>query len=442
MDRRDFLRIASCAGLTVAAPSAFGGPGVTNKPRRSYDPYEGLLFVSINASGGWDPTSFCDPKGAKSENDPNPMNASYLAAEIAQAGNISYAPLPFPQSGLFGMNVDPASYTMQTFFEKYSSRLTVINGIDVETNGHDQGSRNTWSGRLAEGHPTLAAFMAGALGREQPMAFLAFGGYSETAGMVARTRAGNVNVLAQLAYPQRINPDDELSGFHHANVQNLIDSAQWGRDQALVEQQGLPKIRNAISTLFTARSGSNELKRLSEFLPEPLEAGLRGQAQLAIAAYKAGICISANLDIGGYDTHGDHDNSQIPRLLDILDGTDFLMEEAERQGVADKIVVAVGSDFGRTPYYNGGMGKDHWSVTSMMFMGAGIPGNRVIGATDGEHNALGITQGLEVDTSETARRIHPADIHYALRRVAGLHDGELSALFPLDLKGDPLPLFG
>ena len=442
MDRRDFLRIASCAGLTIAAPSAFGGPGVTNKPRRSYDPYEGLLFVSINASGGWDPTSFCDPKGAKSESDPNPMNASYLADEIAQAGNISYAQLPFPQSGLFGMNVDPASYTMQTFFEKYSSRLTVINGIDVETNGHDQGSRNTWSGRLAEGHPTLAAFMAGALGREQPMAFLAFGGYSETGGVVARTRAGNTNVLAQLAYPQRINPDDELSGFHHANVQALIDSAQSGRDQALIEQQGLPKIRSAISTLFTARSGSNELKRLSEFLPDPLEGGLRGQAQLAIAAYRAGICISANLDTGGFDTHGDHDNSQIPRLLTILDGTDFLMEEAERQGVADKIVVAVGSDFGRTPYYNGGMGKDHWSVTSMMFMGAGIPGNRVIGATDGEHNAYGITQGLEVDTSETARRIHPADIHYALRKVAGLHDGELSALFPLDLKGDPLPLFG
>ena len=144
MDRRDFLKIASCAGLTVAAPSAFGGPGLTGRPRRSYDPYQGMLFVSVNAGGGWDPTSFCDPKGAKSESDPNPMNASYLEAEIAEAGNIRYAPLPFPQSGLFGMNLDPTmTYTMQTFFDKYYSRLTVINGIDVETNGHDQGSRNT-----------------------------------------------------------------------------------------------------------------------------------------------------------------------------------------------------------------------------------------------------------------------------------------------------------
>ncbi|HET6582686.1 MAG TPA: DUF1501 domain-containing protein [Nannocystaceae bacterium] len=444
MDRRDFLKIASCAGLTVAAPTAFGGPGLAGKPRKSYDPYSGLLFISINASGGWDPTSLCDPKGAKSENDPNPMNASYLTAEIGEAGAIRYAPLPFPASGLFGMNLDPAMYplTMQAFFEKHGPRMTVINGIDVETNGHDQGSRNTWSGRLAEGHPTLAAFMAGALGREQPMAFLAFGGYAETAGVVARTRAGNTNVLAQLAYPQRIDPQTEESGFHHAKVQEMIDAAQAGRDQALMEAQGLPKIKSAISTLFTARSGSNELKRLQEYLPETLESGLRGQAQLAIAAYRAGICISANLDTGGFDTHGDHDNQQIPRLLDIIDGVDYLMDEAERQGVADKVIVAVGSDFGRTPYYNGGMGKDHWSTTSMLFLGAGIPGNRVVGSTDEEHNAIGVTGSLDPDTSSGARKIHPADIHYALRRVANLHDGELAAMFPLDLKGDPLPLFG
>jgi hypothetical protein len=273
---------------------------------------------------------------------------------------------------------------------------------------------------------------------------MSFGGYAETAGIAPRVRAaGNaINVLGRLAYPQRIDPNTEESGFHHANVQAMIDQAQAGRDKALIDAQGLPKIRSAISTLFTARSGSNELKRLQEYLPEMLEQGLRGQAQLAIAAYRAGICISANLDTGGFDTHGDHDNQQIPRLLDIIDGVDYLMDEAERQGVADKVIVAVGSDFGRTPYYNGGNGKDHWSTTSMMFLGAGIPGNRVIGSTDPEHNAIGVTASLEADTSDGARKIHPADIHYALRRVANLHDGELAAMFPLDLKGDPLPLFG
>lgn len=445
MDRRDFLKIASCTGLSVVAPSAFGGNGLASKPRASFAPYTGTLVVTVNAGGGWDPTSFCDPKGAKSESDPNPMNGSYLTEEIEQIGNIKYAPLPY--ASLFNDTAMQLglTYSMKTFFEKYYERLCVINGLDVETNGHDTGSRTTWSGRLAEGHPSIAAFAAGAFGKEQPMAYMSFGGYAETAGIAPRVRAaGNaIDVLGRLAYPQRITPNDELSGFHHDAVQAQIDLAQAGRDQALAANQGLPKIRNAINALFVARSGSNELKRLQEFLPENLEGGLRGQAQLVCAAYKAGICISANLDIGGFDTHGDHDASHIPRLLEMLDGVDFLMEEAERQGIADKVMVAMGADFGRTPFYNAGMGKDHWSISSMMFMGPGIPGNTVIGSTDEQHNAHGVNpSSLAPDTSEGARRIHPQDVHHAMRRVLGLENSELAAMFPLDLPGDPLPLFG
>jgi hypothetical protein len=443
MDRRDFLKLASFTGLTVVAPTAFGGNEFGSKPRASFAPYEGIFVANFNAGGGWDPTSLCDPKGANSDTDPNPMNGSYLADEIEQIGNIRYAPLPY--ASLFNDTAMQLglTYSMKTFFEKYYQRLCVINGIDVETNGHDTGSRATWSGRLSEGFPTFAAFAAGAFGKEQPMAFMSFGGYADTAGIAPRVRAaGNaIGVLGRLAYPTRINPDEEQSGFHHASVQGIIDSAQAGRDQGLASKQGLPKIRAAINAMFTARSGSNELKRLQEYLPETLEQGLRGQAQLVLAAYRAGICISANLDTGGFDTHGDHDASHIPRLLELLDGVDFFMEEAERQGVADKVLVSVGSDFGRTPYYNNGMGKDHWSITSMMFMGAGIPGNRVIGATDAQHGAFGITAAAQVDQNPSGRHIHPADVHQSLRKVLGLESSELAAMFPLELKGDPLPLF-
>jgi uncharacterized protein (DUF1501 family) len=40
------------------------------------------------------------------------------------------------------------------------------------------------------------------------------------------------------------------------------------------------------------------------------------------------------------------------------------------------------SEMGRTPTYNSGNGKDHWPIGSIMFLGCGIRGNRVIGATD------------------------------------------------------------
>ena len=55
---------------------------------------------------------------------------------FVQAGNIPYAP--------FANNT--------AFFEKYHSRMLVINGVDAQTNSHTVGIVHDWSGRTAEGY--------------------------------------------------------------------------------------------------------------------------------------------------------------------------------------------------------------------------------------------------------------------------------------------------
>jgi len=55
----------------------------------------------------------------------------------------------------------------------------------------------------------------------------------------------------------------------------------------------------------------------------------------------------------------------------------------------------------------------------MMAMGAGIPGNRMIGATDRHVEALAVNPGsLEVDSSGIV--ITPEHVHVALRNLAGI----------------------
>jgi Protein of unknown function (DUF1501) len=425
MDRRDFLKIASAAGLSVVSPVVYGERGLKEPPRNSFAPYEGTLFLFINAGGGWDVTSLCDPKGAAFMDDPNRMN-NYLTDDIGEAGNLRYAPM--------GNN--------QFFFDKYYDRTLVVNGVDMLTNGHDQGSRHTWSGRLSEGYPSMAAFFAASFGVEQPLAFLSFGSYSETAGLVARTRSGNINVLQRLAYPSRQDPANEASAFHSAAAEEFILRAQKDREVALLERQGLPKIREAMGTLFTSRSGSNELRRLTEYLPAEFSQNPIGeQAQLAIAAFRAGVCVSANLSMGGFDTHGDNDNQVSQQLTTLLEGIDVLWTEAEAQGVADRVFVAVGSDFGRTPGYNDGNGKDHWPVSSMFFMGKGVTGNRVVGSTTFRHEIIGTNlETLTPDESANGKHIEPGNICQAIRRLAGVETSELSAMFPID--NVDIPLFG
>ena len=116
----------------------------------------------MQADGGWDPTSFCDPKA----NTPGEKVINHWAEtdEVRQAGNIPYAP--------FAGN--------QRFFEKYHRMILVINGVDAQTNAHSVGIVHNWSGRNSEGYPTLGALCAAHYAPALPVPYLSFGGYSVT----------------------------------------------------------------------------------------------------------------------------------------------------------------------------------------------------------------------------------------------------------------------
>ena len=89
---------------------------------------------------------------------------------------------------------------------------------------------------------------------------------------------------------------------------------------------------------------------------------------------------------------------------------------------------AVGT--GRRPQYNGNKGKDHWLVTSVMFMGPGITGKSIIGASDKNFNALKVNpQTLKLDDSGVY--IQPEQLQMELRRLAGLGNSPLNQKYPL-----------
>ncbi|MFO7563605.1 MAG: DUF1501 domain-containing protein [Enhygromyxa sp.] len=407
--------MAGLAGLTLIPASSAANRGLATRPGTPRA-YQGPFWIFVNASGGWDPTMLCDPKGRASEDSPDPVN-TYPIDEIDTAGNISYAPV--------GYN--------EVFFQTYYQDLLIINGIDMQTNGHDSGTRHCWSGRLVEGFPSFAALVAASYGPELPMSYLSFGGYDDTAGLVARTRSGNVNALGRIAYPERISPQDPDARFHSPKAAELIQQARDGRRAAQEISATLPSERTAMSQMFTATDGANELKLLQEYLPDMLanDNPIRRQAQVALAAYRAGISISVNINYGGFDTHGNHDAQHSARLQTLLEGVDAIWQEAELQQVADNIIVVVGSDFGRTPRYNDNQGKDHWSVSSMMLMGKGISGNRVIGATNEGVQPYTIDPD-SLALSDSGIRIEPEHIHYELRKLAGIDGGDFAKMFPIN----------
>jgi hypothetical protein len=274
MERRDFLKLASLAGLSVVSG------GMVAKAN-AFDPKSQTLWLMINASGGWDPTSLIDPKGLETGLNKYPQGA------IRNAGNIRWAPMDqSPDVQQQGIDTAP----IDAFFNDFYQDLLVLNGVDTATNSHDVGSRNTWSGGLMEGRATLSALIAASQAPGSPMAFITNGGYDFTGGIIGATRTGNIDAIIDIAYPNRAYIDDEgvETTFHNPRTVAMIQEARRTRYEALKGKQRLPRVKSSMDRLYMSRLGQNELAQLTAFLPEDLEDGMAGQAQLAFAAYQAG----------------------------------------------------------------------------------------------------------------------------------------------------------
>lgn len=142
--------------------------------------------------------------------------------------------------------------------------------------------------------------------------------------------------------------------------------------------------------------------------------------------------MSGPLSIGQFDSHNNNDEDQMKLIPEFLAGLDHLLRRAEDLGLRDKLVVVVQSEMGRTPNYNKGNGKDHWSVGSILFLGAGIKGDRMVGATD-EKQFLVPLDPKTLKTDPKGVRVRPEHIHLALRQLAGIADHPFAKQFPLEV---------
>lgn len=153
--------------------------------------------------------------------------------------------------------------------------------------------------------------------------------------------------------------------------------------------------------------------------------------QISLLAMQAGLTVAADPFQGGFDTHANHDPDHTALVNTTNDAIDYFWNYAEQLGMADRIVLVIGSDFGRTPHYNSGAGKDHWPIGSYIVMerNAGYT-NRVFGETDDGHNGnrVDLQTGRQDTLSGVA--IHPKHVHLALRKYLGIRNNQFTSQYP------------
>lgn len=418
--RRDLLKLCGLAGLNLAAPLTH--PAWAAPEANDDGPYDGPFYVVFNASGGWDTTYLMDPKGTQE------INRLYRDDEILTHGAHRFAPTKkLIESGL----------SNEEFFARYGDELLTINGLDYSVNNHSPCSRYMATGNLAsQAFPTFAALVAACKGSECPIAFLTFGNYSSTGNLVPMSRVPYLPSLKKLANA------DAVSGvikhqYHDRFVVDRIEQALKQQHDSNAGMPMLPRSRRAKSTLYAAQANSKSMERVTPFIPSEIpKERLHRQAEIALAGFKAGVCVSANLTIGQFDSHSNNDQDQMKLIPEFLQGVDYLLRRAEELQLREKIVIVMQSEMGRTPHYNGGDGKDHWSIGSIMFLGAGIDGGRVIGETDQKQFLRPIhAKTMEID-EQNGLRVRPEHLHDALRTLAGISDHPSSQQFELDVPAD------
>ena len=413
--RRDFLKLCGLAGLGLECPSALSS-SLGAEPKEN-PPYEGPYYVVFNASGGWDTTYLMDPKGI------NEINRLFKEGDILTKGQHKFAPTAKHMQG--GMS-------NEEFFGEFGRDLLVLNGLDYSVNNHSPGARYMATGKLDSlAYPTFAALVAACKGPTCPLSFLTFGNYSATGNLVAMSRVPYLPSLQGIANADSIN-GSVRSPYHDDFALKRIEQALREDNEARGAESRLPRQERADNMLYAAQMNSKALQRVTAYIPTTIpKERLSQQAEIALASFKAGVCVSANLTIGQFDSHANNDVDQMKLIPELLGGIAYFIRRAEALKIRDKLVVVMQSEMGRTPTYNKGNGKDHWSVGSVMFIGPGIKGDRVLGATDEKQFQVALDPRTLICDKDKGIRVRPEHIHESLRQFAGIADHPLSKKFPL-----------
>lgn len=463
MERRDFMKMCSVAGLGLA------GVGLSGE-QADAAPFEGKpLLIVMNKTGGMDCTHWFNPMGnvgatpdrmgaAQPNADGDLINDWYTPNDIRSAGangHFKYAP-PDIQNNLTlgGLGVDPRYITTfnggvaltanecikDLLARVVADRVLVIRGIDTTTNSHDNGQANTFSGRTITTTACLMALYASYHGKSLPLAFVDGGGYAETAGSVSRARLNDLGSFQALIYPNRTDPGDPNSPTYLTDkTLQRVAAMRQDRLERLQKVQNLPKLKARQGLLWLARSGVGNLKLIEQYL-EPNAQGLNGAAQQAsiiLAAYLAGLTVAGSMSTGGFDVHGAGDLDTAPNFEETCQGILHLfframeLEAISGINIIDNMYFIEGSEFGRTPYNGNPGGKDHSSHTTMMFMGPGITGGRTINASAPDnHVSLPVDPAtMQVGVGDVT--ITPGHIHKWLRKVTGIEEGEFTRQNPI-----------
>lgn len=434
--RRDVLRILGQGALATAAASAVSMPMWR---ALAEDPIaDGEFFIFIHAAGGWDVTLWADPRNeragivepASTDNQDTAALRHWVDAPLDSDTRTFALVRPSGSDLVLG----PAVGNLVDLHD----RLTLINGIEMNTVSHTDGTMFSMTGRhLAGGRPvssSIDTMLANELGLAQLFPTVSIAFPSSFVGRDYDPRAIPMRVDSVGAVARSLTRSERNgSAADRADVTTLLSAE--ARD--LAARAYYPETPRGLALGFDglSRMISGNLQTafnttaLQTAYPEfdyrgRFQGGRAVNAAFAVEAMKRNLVRCVSFSLGGFDTHNANyrtHGSNLQECFDLitalqkrLDATPHPTRTSDK--LSDHTHIVVLSDFCRTPQINLSLGRDHYPNNSALLLSPRFRGGLTFGRSDREQ-LLPASAGMFADGT---RPIAPPDILATLLGAFGV----------------------
>jgi hypothetical protein len=283
-------------------------------------------------------------------------------------------------------------------------RITVVNGLEMNTVAHPDGQVFSTTGRHPLGGRVAASsvdtILANETGREQLLPIVSVRFPSSYVGAnldrrVVPLAIDDVGSISRtLARSQAYDSDperDRVTAMLSEEARDLAKRSTYPDvlEGLALQYEGLGRMLG--SNLQDVFSGGGLRKAHPEFdYKRRFTGGPAVNAAFAVEAMKRNVVRCVSFAVGGFDTHGNNyrGHAQLQQetfglvadLVKALDAT----PHPTRQGakLSEHTHILVVSDFCRTPQINLGMGRDHYPNNSALVVSPRFRPNFVFGRSD------------------------------------------------------------
>jgi hypothetical protein len=408
------------------------------------------FFIFVHAAGGWDVTLWADPRNEKKG-----------IVDPASTENTDPAPLTHWKPTKLDGDIDtfeilaPNDVALRfgpgigDLFD-LRHRLTIVNGLAMNTVSHPDGTAFSATGRhLAGGHPPASSIdvaFANELGTGQLLPDISIGFPSSYIGdhldrRAIPLRVSNAGTIQKsLARSDAYFKDDDrasITAMLSEEAHTLAGRSTYPETFARLASQedALPKLLGPdLKAAFLPKTLQDAYPQLDYKAKNIGQAALG--AAFAIEAMKRNLVRCVGFSLGGLDTHNQnykqHAHTQqeifgtIATLVKLLDATPHPSRAGSK--LSDHTHILVFSDFCRTPQINLSGGRDHYPNNSALVISPRFKSGRSFGKTD-EEQLLPADAGLPF--SDGPRAITPPDLLATLLHAfeieprSYLRDGEV-----------------